>query len=417
MFLQEYELFSGIKGEEENPKEENKQINNSSGKVENNEIKIVENTINISSKERIKNTTIKKESKSIIIAKKGEEKPKITLFPLEEEQKEEKKEMKKEEKENNDNNNVSNNPFYTLTNKEKDNGEKKENNKELSLFGNIINKSQSPFTKIDNTKSLFSFPIKDNEKEESDINAKDKNDKKEENKNTFSLFDNTNNSLFGNNAGKSLFNNQENKNSNNNSLLFPFINTSNNPFSEIGKNTFTKSLFANQFENNKKNNEQDNTLFEGDDGGSEKSDEGDKPKTKYEAEPLKAQDYSKYSKLFNLNINNLFLYNKTDKKYVSKGSGFFSIEKTKDENNDKHQAIVVFRNHAGNKLVEGFLDTQFKKFDIFTKEFKYVVCFGIIMMNEGKPDIGFIKIPFGDEEIAKELKNAFDKAMEFIEKK
>ena len=78
---------------------------------------------------------------------------------------------------------------------------------------------------------------------------------------------------------------------------------------------------------------------------------------------------------------------------------------------------MVFRNHAGNKLVEGFLDTKFNKFDIFSKEFNYVVCFGIIMINEGKPDIGFIKIPFKNEDNANELKEAFEKAMEFIKGK
>ena len=191
-----------------------------------------------------------------------------------------------------------------------------------------------------------------------------------------------------------------------------------NPFSDIKGDDFVKSLFSNnkQEDNKKNNSEKETALFGENDDGSEKSDENDKPKTKYVAEPLKAQDYSEYSKLFTLNLNNLFLYNKADKKYVSKGSGFFSIEKTKDEKSEKLQAVVVFRNHAGNKLVEGFLDNKLKKFDIFSKEFNYVVCFGIIMINGGKPEIGYIKIPFKNEDIANDLKNAFEKALEFIKK-
>ena len=43
-----------------------------------------------------------------------------------------------------------------------------------------------------------------------------------------------------------------------------------------------------------------------------------------------------------------------------------------------------------------------------------MVCFGIILINEGKPDIGFIKIPFKNEDSAKELKQAFDNAMKII---
>ena len=377
---------------------------------------------------------MKKESKNVKILIKDDE-HKIALFSKEE-TKGEKKDLNKDDKDNNkDNkkdNNTIGNPFSILVNKENEQKEKAENNNQKSLFGNIFNNNnnnQSLFGNIDNNntgnaKSLFSIPIKLNEKEKDEsennnniFDNKDKKETKEENK-SFSLFGNT--PLFSNNGGKSLFNNNDNDSNTKNitPLLFSNMNNTKNPFADIKGDNFVKSLFSNnKTEDNKKNNsEQDGALFGGDDG-SEKSDENDKPKTKYVAEPLKAQDYSQYSKFFSLNLNNLFLYNKTDKKYVSKGTGFFSIEKTKDEKSEKHQAVVVFRNHAGNKLVEGFLDNKFNKFDIFSKEFNYVVCFGIIMINEGKPDIGFIKIPFKNEDNANELKEAFEKAMEFIKGK
>jgi len=256
---------------------------------------------------------------------------------------------------------------------------------------------------------LFGVPLKFDKKDESiNNNDKDKNQTKEEN--SGSIFGNI--PLFSNNGGKSLFDNNDNKNSSvSTQLLFSSKNNITNPFLDIKGDTFVKSLFSNKPENNQnKTTEKGNALFEGGDDGSEKSDENDKPKTDYIAEPLKTQ--SDYSKIFNLNIHNLFLYNKAEKKYISKGSGFFSFEKTKDEK----QSVAVFRNHAGNKLVEGFLDKKFNKFDIFNKDFDYVVCFGIIMINEGKPDIGFIKIPFKNEETAKELKAAFEKALDFIKK-
>ena len=223
-------------------------------------------------------------------------------------------------------------------------------------------------------------------------------------------------SLFGNNSGKSLFTNNENENKPT-SLLFSDLNNNNNStFLQIKGNDFAQSLFANKTENKKNDNsEKKGTLFEGDED-SEKSDEQDKPKTNYVAEPLKAQDYSEYSKFFNLNINNLFLYNKIEKKYVSKGSGFFSIEKTKDEKSEKPKVVVVFRNHAGNKLVEGFLDNKFKKFDILSKDFNFVVYFGIILIKYGKPEIGSIKIPFKGEDTANELKAAFEKGIDILEK-
>ena len=375
---------------------------------------------------------MKKESKNIKILIKDDE-HKIALFPKEE-TKDEKKDVNKEDKDNNkdcknNNNNSMSNPFSVLINKENEPKEKDQNDNQKSLFGNIFNNNnQSLFgnannNNTNNAKSLFSIPIKLSEKEKEEsynniIDNKDKKEAKEENNSgSVSLFGNT--PLFSNNGGKSLFSNNNDKSNTENftPLLFSNMNNIKNPFADIKGDNFVKSLFSNnKTEDNKKNSEKDGALFGGDDD-SEKSDENDKPKTKYVAEPLKAQDYSEYSKLFSLNLNNLFLYNKTDKKYISKGSGFFSIEKTKDEKSEKHQAVVVFRNHAGNKLVEGFLDTKFNKFDIFSKEFNYVVCFGIIMINEGKPDIGFIKIPFKNEDNANELKEAFEKAMEFIKGK
>ena len=66
--------------------------------------------------------------------------------------------------------------------------------------------------------------------------------------------------------------------------------------------------------------------------------------------------------------------------------------------------------------MEGFLDSNLKKFDILNKDFDYVVCFGIVLINEGKPDIRYIKIPFKGEETANELKQAFEKGLDIIEK-
>ena len=443
----------------------------------NDDIKIIENTINIPCTEKIKNTTIKKESKNKNIIEIKIDKPKFDLTVLNKEKnnvtdnnnkKETKEDIKQEPVKN---------PFATLFNKESDKDTIKENNKENSIFANIIdNKSKSLFGDIINkdkdkdkdnkddnnnkkekTKSLFDFSNKEekNEKETNIFNQDsifenqpisnkpslfenlegkslfihndDNNNKKKlfKYETALSLFDknkdNNNNTLFSNNAGKSLFGSNNDNNNKNPPKLFSDLVIPNNPFSEIKGDDFAKSLFNNN--NNQKNNndnkKEKENIFEGDAENSENSDEGegDKPKTKYVAEPLKAQDYSEYSKMFNLNINNLFLYNKKDKKYVSKGSGFFSIEKTKDEKSEKHQAVVVFRNHAGNKLVEGFLDKAFNKFDILSKDFNCVVCFGIIMIKDGKPEIGFIKIPFKSENNANELKKYFDEAMEFIGKK
>ena len=122
IIFQEYAKLAGIK-EEEEPKDElnenekeNNENNKTELKIENKEIKIIENVINIPVKERIKNTTIKKDSKN------------------------KKKEEKEEIKENTDNNNkndkekkITENPFAFLVKKEnevEENLEKENNNKE-----------------------------------------------------------------------------------------------------------------------------------------------------------------------------------------------------------------------------------------------------------------------------------------------
>lgn len=447
----------GIKEEvnqdkEEEEKKENKQVNNiDEQKEEKNDIKIIENTINIPCTERIKNTSVKKESKNKNVEIKKDV-PKLSLFNTDNVNidKKEIKEIKEDNKQEQEKN-----PFASLLKKDNDknkkekddNNKKNENNKEKSLFGNINDKGKSLFGEIiskndnndkkENSKPLFNF---ENKEEKNETETKKENNQGSLFGNNNSIFtggslftnnkgkslfgnsdtNNNENSIFSSNAGKSLFGNNDTINNvkslfsnNGGKSLFGDINN-NNPFSEIKGDVFAKSLFS---ENPNKSKEKEGNLFEGEEENSENSNEGDQPKTKYVAEPLKAQDYSEYSKLFNLNINNLFLYNKSEKKYVSKGSGFFSIEKTKDEKSEKHQAVVVFRNHAGNKLVEGFLDKKFNKFDIVSKDFNYVVCFGIIMMNDEKPEIGFIKIPFKNEENANNLKKSFEKAMEFIDKK
>jgi hypothetical protein len=373
---------------------------------------------------------VKKESKNIKILIKDDE-HKIALFPKEE-TKDEKKDVNKEDKDNNkdcknNNNNSMSNPFSVLINKENEPKEKDQNDNQKSLFGNIFNNNQSLFGNVNNNnannaKSLFSIPIKLSEKEKEEsynniIDNKDKKETKEENNSgSVSLFGNT--PLFSNNGGKSLFSNNNDKSNTENftPLLFSNMNNIKNPFADIKGDNFVKSLFSNnKTEDNKKNSEKDGALFGGDDD-SEKSDENDKPKTKYVAEPLKAQDYSEYSKLFSLNLNNLFLYNKTDKKYIPKGSGFFSIEKTKDEKSEKHQAVVVFRNHAGNKLVEGFIISNLSKIKTEEKNYKNIaIVYYLSINNLGKKELNVAKIPFSNIELFQNFKKAFEDSIKYVQ--
>jgi len=435
LFLQEYNKMFGIK-EEEPPKEEDTEGKMEGQKIENKDIRIVETTIILPKNEKIKQKIVKKENNIKINEKKEEQRHIISLIPIASSKREmtkkieEKKEISKDKNENNIKNNSNSlfntkpldNPFSVLIGNK--NGETKENdnnaisnnnnsniNNPFTLFGNTNNEN-----KKENSKSLFGNTFI--------------NDEKNDNNNNFSLFsnntplfslnnNNNNKSLFSQNDGKSLFSGNDGKSLFSGGATSPFLfsNNNTNPFTQIKGDSFLNSLKGNT--NNKNENAKvvsifDDNLENYDDG---EDDERDKPKTKYVAEPLKAQDYSEYAKLYNTHLNNLFLYNKTEKKYVSKGNGFFSIEKTKDEKNKKHQAVVVYRNQTGNKLVEGFIDKQFDKIDIYSKNFNYVVCLGIVKIVDGKPELGSIKIPFKSEEDANALKDAFNNAIQFLNEK
>ena len=465
----------GIK--EEEPEKEDDKNKTNENKVENKDIKIIEITLNFPITERVLQKSNKKQVKPVD-SEKEKEKPTKNLISISKVV-EKKNNIENSEIKNAKNDNLSNttnknifetkpvnNPFISLlsnnnnSDKNKDNIDNEKEKPKLSLFGDMNNKNEKEKPKL----SLFGDMNNKNEKEKpkfslfGDMNNKNENDKGEaqksqslfgniniiNNNNTNSIFS-SNTPLFSNNNGQSLFSGNNGKSlfSDNfgNKPLFPSDNTDNsgknkslftpnlfsnnnnnlntNPFSEIKGDSFIQSLFNNNNKDNKGNGNKVESLFDDNNNndGDEEEDERDKPKKNYVTEPLKAQDYSEYSKLYNTHLNNLFLYNKKHKQFISKGNGFFSIEKTKDEKNQNHQAVVVFRNQTGNKIVEGFVDKKFDKFDIINKDFNFVVSFGIIMVSDGKPEFGYIKIPFKSEENANELKDAFEKALVFIEEK
>ena len=436
LFLQEYNQMFGIK-EEEPQKEEDNEGKIEGQKIENKEIKIIETTIILPKNEKIKQKIVKKENVKIN-DKKGEQRHIISLVPIATSKKEipkkveEKKEISKDKNEKNNTNTNSifnskpiDNPFSCLIGNK--NGETKENN--TNPINNSNSNTGNPFTlfgnknnedKKENNKSLFGNAFIKDEKADNNNSSIFSN-----NTPLFSLNNNNNSnnkSLFSQNDGKSLFSGNEGKSLFSGGATSPFLFSNNNinPFTQIKGDSFLNSL-KNNTNNKNENNKNvktvsifDDNLENYDDG---EDDERDKPKTKYVAEPLKAQDYSEFDKLYSTHLNNLFLYNKTDKKYISKGNGFFSIEKSKDEKDKKHQAVVVYRNQTGNKLVEGFIDTKFDRIDIYSKNFNYVVCLGILRIVEGKPELGSIKIPFNNEEDANALKEAFNNALQFLNEK
>lgn len=101
---------------------------------------------------------------------------------------------------------------------------------------------------------------------------------------------------------------------------------------------------------------------------------------------------SPYTKKFVKNIDNLYVYTKSENKFINKGNGFLSVEYA--EIDGKKVGVIVCRNTMGKSLIEGFLNPQVKKFEIYVKNFKHVAWFYFLSLNkEGKYEIGQAKVP------------------------
>ena len=362
--------------------------------IQNSSTKISENNkdIEVSKNESIKNENKKEEE---------EEKPIINLIPISE----------PEEKTSPKNNNKEEIQTSLFSNNKKIEKENEKEKEKESIFTKKLFENNS--TSNTNPNNFFLFSNNKIEKSEN-------NTENNQPKNSFSLFNNNNNE-----KSKSLFTftflTNNNNNENNNNKFTPFLfqspNNNNNNLNTNIINNNNGNIFSNLINNtnDKKDNNKKELFNDEENNDEDDDDEADKPKTKYVSDPLKAQDYSDYVKIFNKHINNFYLYNSKEKIFTSKGNGFFSIEKTKDET--KKQVVVVFRNQTGIKLVEGFLDKKFEKIEINSKNFDFILSFGFLMVNEKKEtEFGFAKIPFTDEGQAELLKKAFEEAFVFMKK-
>lgn len=212
-------------------------------------------------------------------------------------------------------------------------------------------------------------------------------------------------------------------------------------FASTNNNTSTGSLFGNTsslFSNtnsnslfnftsfSKDNNNNSNSFFnnltkkeeakESDDEDNKEDVFGDEPQK--EEEPTKlVQQESSFDKKFSQHIDKIFVYKKDEKKYVSKGNGYLSVETAK-ETEKARMAVVVFRNQMGTKIIEGFLNDKLKKIETYMKNYKYVASFSYIEFNEKKePIVGFAKVPFTHDDELKAFEKGYNEALEYLTKK
>ena len=194
--------------------------------------------------------------------------------------------------------------------------------------------------------------------------------------------------------------------------------------SSLFSNTNSNSLF--NFTSFSKDNNNSNSFFnnltkkeeakESDDEDNKEDVFGDEPQK--EEEPTKlVQQESSFDKKFSQHIDKIFVYKKDEKKYVSKGNGYLSVETAKETEKAK-MAVVVFRNQMGTKIIEGFLNDKLKKIETYMKNYKYVASFSYIEFNEKKePIVGFAKVPFTHDEELKAFEKGYNEALEYLTKK
>ena len=273
------------------------------------------------------------------------------------------------------------------SNEDKDNKEKptkslfnsNEQGFKPGLFGDLSKPNTKPV-------SLFNFDNKDNKPSSSLFNLDNK-----DNKQSSSLFnldnkDNKQTSLF---SGTSLFGN---------------LNENKGGFSLFSNTNNSGGLFSNLI--SKKEDEEE----EGDDNIGK----SDSPNPYL---PEVTNDESKdFKKLFVKKVDNCYVYNKEQNKFVSKGNGFISIETTDKDN--KKFGFIMFRNSIGHCLFEGILNEKINKCDSYETKFKYVSHFFFLEKVEKDGQISYkvsnCKIPFLQKDDSQEFAKKYKEAIEFI---
>lgn len=127
---------------------------------------------------------------------------------------------------------------------------------------------------------------------------------------------------------------------------------------------------------------------------------------------------SDYDKLFVKQVENLFAFNKEEKKFISRGKGFLSIEKHKTNLNH----TLSFRNAMGNIILEGLFTKGIKKSEKSSEGVKNVATFCIIEVSKDKKTSSVIcKVPvsqfinqFSSLELLNEFTKLFDEITEEV---
>ena len=212
--------------------------------------------------------------------------------------------------------------------------------------------------------------------------------------------------LFGDLKSSNLFS-SENKN-----LIFG--NSTNSLFNNNNNSLFGNSTLFN-FDKKKEEEKKEEEEDENEDNNIGKSNSPNHYNP--ENEDNEKEDENGFKKIYVKKIDNFYLLDKNEKKYISKGDGYLSIE---TYNKDKKKgAVIMFRNNFGGLICEGFLNKKIYKFDSYEKKFKHIGHFIFLrkVIKEDKSEdieVSQSKIPFINENDVKNFGNKYNEAINFI---
>ena len=116
-------------------------------------------------------------------------------------------------------------------------------------------------------------------------------------------------------------------------------------------------------------------------------------------------------------VDNVLLYNKENKKFVSKGEGFIIIETQENKEDKKRFARIVYRNLIGGIIFQGILNDKINKCNPYEKKLKHI-CHIIFLMKENNEKDNLVlaqaKILFISQEEINKFENKYNDSIKYI---
>lgn len=162
---------------------------------------------------------------------------------------------------------------------------------------------------------------------------------------------------------------------------------------------FSGGLFDFSQINKKKDEEEENNNE--DDGADDNIGKSNSPKHEYDPEKDNENEKDKdgYIKRYTKKVDNIFLYDKLRKTYISRGQGFLIIDtqETENEGEKKRFARILFRNSIGGIIFQGILNDNINKCVTYEKKLKHICHFIFLIKEDDEKNplvLGQAKVPF-----------------------